>query len=116
MAPSSDSSAWRLCGGTRAPGATWCRRRVSAIGWPIGRPPRPAALGIARGTSCEFAVNGRWTTGPAGSNMRSILAPGDDLHGDPELHVAVQLHRHLVHAEGLDGLVEVQPAPVEVDA
>src|SRR5579871_5188394 len=41
---------------------------------------------------------------------------GDDFDGDPELHVGMELDRDLVGAERLDGLVEVQAAPVQGDA
>ena len=50
------------------------------------------------------------------SGVPSAQAPGDDLDGEPELDVGVQLDRDLVGADRPDRLVEVDAAAVELDA
>ena len=57
------------------------------------------------------------TTGIAGPAGRASSARSGsvDLDGHPELDVGVQLHRNLVGPERPDRLIELQPAPVELD-
>src|SRR5437773_7125996 len=110
IAPSSDSSAWRLWGGTRPP-PPCCRRRASSIACTIATHPRPPGLWGASGRTLWISGGQR-----RGCPQRllehmfeSVLRRGDSLDGDAELHVGVQLDRDLVHTDRLDGLVEVQP-------
>src|SRR5205814_101776 len=120
MAPRSDSSASRLCGGTRPtpPPRGW-RRLASSMDWTIGAHPHPRGLWVAR----RATSGSRW--GRVGDNR--VLCPqpnicsivtrqllGDNLHREPDLDLGVQAQRHLVDAEGPNGLVEVEAAAVDL--
>src|SRR5260221_4957941 len=122
MAPSSDSSASRLCGGTRPPAADW-RRRASSIDWTMCALPWWTALwacdGASGGNACGPAVD-RGLLIPRSwwirTYVRILPTFGHDLQSDAELDVGVELDRHLVAAERLDRLGHVQPAAVDGDA
>src|SRR5688572_20618161 len=113
MAPRSDSSAWRSWGGTRPAAARRGAPSSSsrAAIWPLpsfGSPVQNerTTLGISR--SFVWRSCGRLGDDPA---PRARLG-GDDLDGDGELDLGVELGRHQVGAEGLDRLVEVQLAAI----
>ena len=54
---------------------------------------------------------------PAVSNMCSILRRvGDNLHRHLRGDVGVEAHGDLVHPETANGLLELEPAAVELDA
>ena len=80
-------------------------------------PPASVATGcglpeVHRGKSCGIGLP--IVDRPVDNPFDSL--GGDDLDGDRELDLGVELAGHEVRADGLDGLVEVQLAPVELDA
>src|SRR5438105_7124053 len=115
MAPRSDSSASRLWGGIRP--TRCCRRRVSSIDWTMGPLTLTYhAVDLRRDTAPFF----RGRVGDCGPqpNMCSIVTRrllGDNLHVQAHLDLGVQAQRHLVGPQGPDGLVEVEPAAVDLD-
>src|ERR1044072_4260475 len=113
MAPRSDSSACRLCGGPRPPPPPPCwRRRASSMDWTTAAYPAGTALWGTRGSLLGIAGGRRPQLSTTPNICSEGTAPfgqlsGDDLDRDAELDVGVELHRDLVGAQALDGLVEV---------
>src|SRR4051812_24745421 len=85
----------------------------TAGGYPTGRPIHPNMCSLNhRGVTGTRAPG----AGPPASASSPAASGGDDLDGDAELDVRVQLHRHLVGSDRSDRLLEVETTPVELDA
>src|SRR3954449_5064320 len=116
MAPSRDSSASRLWGGTRP--TRCCRRRASSIDWTMGLPTLPDHAVDRRRDTAPF-FRGRAGDRRPQSNIHSIVAHhlfGHNLHVQPNLDIGMQPQWHLVGAQGPDRLVQVETPAVDLDA
>src|SRR5207253_5600336 len=83
--------------------------------------PHPRGLWVAR-RAASGSVWGRVGDNPVRcpqSNTSSIVTRdlrGHNLHREADLDVGVQAQWHLVDAEGADGLVEMEAAPLDLHA
>src|SRR5207302_3426722 len=114
MAPSRDSSASRLWGGTRPP-PRW-RRRASSMDWTMVAHSGAKRLGNDRAQTCR-SRGGEPRGCPQGrTHVRTLPALCDNLHGQADLDLGMQPQGDLVHTQGPDGLVEVKAAALDLHA
>src|SRR4051794_5715454 len=89
IAPRSDSSASRLCGGTRP--TVRCRRRVSSIDWTMGPFTLPDQAVDLRRDTATFSGEELGTAVHSRTYVRIVARRllGNNLHVQPDLHLGM---------------------------